>query len=167
MAEIAAAIAKRREMSLITSSPGAVRRYRATSDMGSAWPRGAEETLRPSIAEDDRWPSRTLLYWFHRVRWPGVDASFAWIPVLMLSAKEGEYDLADGWIGADDYLTKPFSFVVPFGAPACPGTKSKSAVFGERSGHRSASRRSKRCGESHTHARAFGGCLTAATSIVL
>jgi hypothetical protein len=33
MAEIAAQIAKRREMSLITSSPGAVRRYRATSDM--------------------------------------------------------------------------------------------------------------------------------------
>jgi DNA-binding response OmpR family regulator len=34
-------------------------------------------------------------------------------PVLMLSAKDGEYDVADGLdVGADDYLTKPFSFVV-------------------------------------------------------
>jgi len=33
--------------------------------------------------------------------------------VLMLSAKDGEYDEADGLdYGADDYLTKPFSFVV-------------------------------------------------------
>jgi len=31
----------------------------------------------------------------------------------MLSAKDGEYDQADGLdLGADDYLTKPFSFVV-------------------------------------------------------
>ena len=36
-----------------------------------------------------------------------------WLPVLMLSAKDGEYDQADGLdCGADDYLTKPFSFVV-------------------------------------------------------
>ncbi|NCD20112.1 MAG: response regulator transcription factor [Actinobacteria bacterium] len=36
-----------------------------------------------------------------------------WTPVLMLSAKDGEYDVADGLdLGADDYLTKPFSFVV-------------------------------------------------------
>ena len=36
-----------------------------------------------------------------------------WTPVLMLSAKDGEYDVADGLdVGADDYLTKPFSFVV-------------------------------------------------------
>ncbi|RMI02873.1 response regulator transcription factor [Cellulomonas triticagri] len=34
-------------------------------------------------------------------------------PVLMLSAKDGEHDVADGLdVGADDYLTKPFSFVV-------------------------------------------------------
>jgi len=33
-----------------------------------------------------------------------------WVPVLMLSAKDGEYDQADGLdFGADDYLTKPFS----------------------------------------------------------
>jgi DNA-binding response OmpR family regulator len=36
-----------------------------------------------------------------------------WVPVLMLSAKDGEYDQADGLdVGADDYMTKPFSFVV-------------------------------------------------------
>jgi len=36
-----------------------------------------------------------------------------WVPVLMLSAKVGEYDQADGLdYGADDYLTKPFSYVV-------------------------------------------------------
>jgi two-component system, OmpR family, response regulator len=33
-----------------------------------------------------------------------------WLPVLMLSAKDGEHDQADGLdCGADDYLTKPFS----------------------------------------------------------
>jgi DNA-binding response OmpR family regulator len=36
-----------------------------------------------------------------------------WVPVLMLTAKDGEYDEADGLdVGADDYLTKPFSYVV-------------------------------------------------------
>ena len=36
-----------------------------------------------------------------------------WTPVLILSAKDGDYDQADGLDeGADDYLTKPFSFVV-------------------------------------------------------
>ncbi len=53
-----------------------------------------------------------------------------WTPVLMLSAKDGEYDLADAFdLGADDYLVKPFSFVVLLarlrallrrGAPARP-----------------------------------------------
>jgi DNA-binding response OmpR family regulator len=36
-----------------------------------------------------------------------------WVPILILSAKDGEYDQADGLdLGADDYLTKPFSYVV-------------------------------------------------------
>jgi DNA-binding response OmpR family regulator len=36
-----------------------------------------------------------------------------WVPILMLSAKDGEYDQADALDdGADDYLTKPFSYVV-------------------------------------------------------
>ncbi|MFC7422568.1 response regulator transcription factor [Nocardia tengchongensis] len=34
-------------------------------------------------------------------------------PVLMLTAKDGDYEQADALdLGADDYLTKPFSFVV-------------------------------------------------------
>jgi DNA-binding response OmpR family regulator len=36
-----------------------------------------------------------------------------WTPILLASAKDGEYDQADGLdLGADDYITKPFSFVV-------------------------------------------------------
>ncbi|WP_232548724.1 response regulator transcription factor [Propioniciclava soli] len=36
-----------------------------------------------------------------------------WTPVLMLTAKDGEYDQEDAFdLGADDYLTKPFSLVV-------------------------------------------------------
>ena len=36
-----------------------------------------------------------------------------WTPVLMLTAKDGEYDETDAFdLGADDYLRKPFSFDV-------------------------------------------------------
>jgi two-component system OmpR family response regulator len=45
----------------------------------------------------------------------GLRAHGVWTPILMLSAKDGEYDLADAFdLGADDYLIKPFSFVVLF-----------------------------------------------------
>jgi len=40
-------------------------------------------------------------------------AGSVWTPILMLTAKEGEYDEADAFeLGADDYLRKPFSHVV-------------------------------------------------------
>lgn len=36
-----------------------------------------------------------------------------WTPIIMLTAKDGEYDEADAFdLGADDYLRKPFSHVV-------------------------------------------------------
>ena len=54
-----------------------------------------------------------------------------WVPVLVLSAKDGEYDQADALdLGADDYLTKPFSYVVLAArlrallrAASCPGPR--------------------------------------------
>ena len=43
----------------------------------------------------------------------GLRAAENWVPVLMLTAKDGEYDQTDAFdLGADDYLTKPFSFLV-------------------------------------------------------
>ncbi|MFB7501141.1 response regulator transcription factor [Streptomyces sp. NPDC056161] len=40
-------------------------------------------------------------------------AARVWTPVLILTAKDGEYDEADALdLGADDYLSKPFSYVV-------------------------------------------------------
>ncbi len=43
----------------------------------------------------------------------GMRRQGVWTPVLMISAKDGEHDQADGLdVGADDWLTKPFSFVV-------------------------------------------------------
>jgi two-component system OmpR family response regulator len=36
-----------------------------------------------------------------------------WTPILMLTAKDGEWDEVEALdTGADDYVTKPFSFVV-------------------------------------------------------
>ncbi len=59
-------------------------------------------------------------------------AQHTWTPALMLTAKDGEYDQADAFdLGADDYLTKPFSYVmlvarlralIRRGAPARPVT---------------------------------------------
>ncbi|MEA5153170.1 response regulator transcription factor, partial [Raineyella sp.] len=43
----------------------------------------------------------------------GMRARQVWTPVLMLTAKDGPYDQVDAFdVGADDYLTKPFDFVV-------------------------------------------------------
>jgi two-component system OmpR family response regulator len=40
-------------------------------------------------------------------------AADVWTPVMMVSAKDGPYDQADGLdYGADDYLVKPFEYVV-------------------------------------------------------
>lgn len=42
-----------------------------------------------------------------------IRAARIWTPVMMLTAKDGEYDQTDAFdLGADDYLTKPFSFIV-------------------------------------------------------
>jgi two-component system, OmpR family, response regulator len=42
-----------------------------------------------------------------------IRAQRVWTPVLMLTAKDGEFDETDAFdLGADDYLTKPFKFNV-------------------------------------------------------
>ena len=71
-----------------------------------------------------------------------------WTPVLMLTAKDGEYDEADAFdIGADDYLTKPFSYVVLVarlralvrrGAPERPAVLSAGDLTLDPSAHRAA-----------------------------
>ena len=43
----------------------------------------------------------------------GLRARQVWTPVLVLTAKDGEFDQTDAFdLGADDYLIKPFSFAV-------------------------------------------------------
>lgn len=53
-------------------------------------------------------PKRNGFQICHELRAAGV-----WTPILMLTAKDGEWDEAEALdAGADDYLTKPFSYVV-------------------------------------------------------
>jgi two-component system OmpR family response regulator len=69
-----------------------------------------------------------------------------WLPILMLSAKDGEHDQADGLdCGADDYLTKPFSYVVLLarlrallrrGAPARPAVLTCGSISLDPAGRR-------------------------------
>ncbi len=43
----------------------------------------------------------------------GIRAQDNWVPIMMLSSKDGEYDQEDALdLGADDYVVKPFSLVV-------------------------------------------------------
>lgn len=43
----------------------------------------------------------------------GIRQAEVWVPVLMLTAKDGDLDEVDAFdLGADDYLTKPFSLAV-------------------------------------------------------
>src|SRR3979411_2814482 len=75
-------------------------------------------------------------------------ASEVWTPILMLTAKDGEYAEAKGVdIGADDSLTKPFSVVVLVarlralgrrGAPARPVVKRAGDLWLDPAGHRCA-----------------------------
>jgi DNA-binding response OmpR family regulator len=68
----------------------------------------ATETAYDVVVLDIMLPGLNGYEVCRRLRAGGV-----WTPVLMLTAKDGEFDQADALdLGADDYLTKPFSFVV-------------------------------------------------------
>jgi DNA-binding response OmpR family regulator len=68
----------------------------------------ATETPYDAIVLDLMLPSLSGYEVLRRLR-----AADVWTPVLMLTAKDGEYDIGDALdLGADDYLTKPFSYVV-------------------------------------------------------
>lgn len=62
-----------------------------------------------------------------------VRAADVWTPILMLTAKDGEFDEAEALdTGADDFLRKPFSFVVLLArlrALARRGTPERPAVM--------------------------------------
>jgi DNA-binding response OmpR family regulator len=68
----------------------------------------ARETCYDAIVLDILLPGLSGYEMLRRLR-----AAEVWTPVLMLTAKDGEHDIADALdLGADDYLVKPFSFVV-------------------------------------------------------
>ena len=68
----------------------------------------AREAEYAAIVLDIMLPGRNGYEVCRELRADGVTT-----PILMLTAKDGEYDEAEGLdTGADDYLRKPFSFVV-------------------------------------------------------
>src|ERR1700710_2996518 len=68
----------------------------------------AAEVTHDAILLDILLPGYSGYEVVRRLRTAGI-----WTPVLMLTAKDGEHDQADALdLGADDYLTKPFSFLV-------------------------------------------------------
>jgi DNA-binding response OmpR family regulator len=82
-----------------------------TVDLAHTGPEGlqlAQETTYDLVILDIMLPGLSGYRIIEQLR-----AAKNWVPILMLTAKDGEYDEADALdIGADDYLTKPFSFVV-------------------------------------------------------
>ena len=68
----------------------------------------AEKDTPDLILLDIMMPGRSGYVVCRNLRAAGVTT-----PILMLTAKDGEYDEAEGLdMGADDYLTKPFHYVV-------------------------------------------------------
>ncbi len=68
----------------------------------------ATEAAYDAIVLDIMLPTLDGYQVIARLREAGV-----WTPVLMLTAVDGEHDQAEAFnLGADDYLTKPFSFIV-------------------------------------------------------
>ena len=82
-----------------------------TVDLAHTGPDGlhmAQETTYDAVILDIMLPGLSGYRIIEQLR-----AAENWVPILMLTAKDGEYDEADALdLGADDYLTKPFSFVV-------------------------------------------------------
>jgi DNA-binding response OmpR family regulator len=68
----------------------------------------ATETEYGALLLDVMLPGRSGYKLCADLRHDGIET-----PILMLTAKSGEFDEAEGLdAGADDYLTKPFSFIV-------------------------------------------------------
>jgi DNA-binding response OmpR family regulator len=75
---------------------------------GAAGLERAQATSYEAIVLDIMLPTLSGYEVVRRLR-----AGEIWTPVVMLTAKDGEYDEADALdLGADDYITKPFSYVV-------------------------------------------------------
>ena len=78
-----------------------------TVDVAHTGPDGlhaAQESAYDALILDIMLPGLSGYRIIERLR-----AAQNWVPILMLTAKDGEYDEADALdLGADDYLTKPF-----------------------------------------------------------